>query len=119
MRVVEASDAHEVVSYLNVLVVLWHRPPRAELIHKLYGLGERFDFGARGFQSVGHFNNSRGAVPRGAFGSGACCLGRITSGPKEHFASSGVGVCQRRLRTGGDSKHSAERKKQVSGVFQE
>ncbi len=41
MRILDTSDAHEVLAYSNVIIVIWRQPPRAELIQQLYILGER------------------------------------------------------------------------------
>jgi hypothetical protein len=41
LRVVEADETHVVLTYLNVIIVLWHNFPRAELLHQLYNCAER------------------------------------------------------------------------------
>ena len=41
LRVIKVDEAHTVLSYWNVLIVIWYQPPRAALLARLYGLGER------------------------------------------------------------------------------
>ena len=41
LRVVETSDAHEILVYSNIFVVFWFGAPRVELARHLYNLAER------------------------------------------------------------------------------
>ena len=41
LRVTDADEFHSTLTYSNLIVVVWYRPPRADLLHQLYGLGQR------------------------------------------------------------------------------